>query len=264
MDEELYRSVLMILVGDRNLLVSSTDPEESVDQLAYLIEQVLGLTMAVIDFSDGTEHEVRNHEIYILTNLESMNVEAQKDIVEMFETKICITVIENQDGLEMSLIDEITDKILLRCPHTPSTHMKRTHETRTVYSLSSQEAITSLREQMTTVTMTLEIKRYINDILIFIRNHRMISNGLPIFLKYEFEIVVRAVAVLNGISYVTPSIVKWSSERFFPLHLDLITDTEMEPSLNWGSDRRLVKTFINLWDRDLVVKNVLRSVKPPL
>lgn len=119
------------------------------------------------------------------------------------------------------------------------------------------------REKILKIAIVPEIRRYIHDILIFVRNHRMVTQGIPTRFVKDIGLMVRCIGYINGYQYITPYLVKIASRKIFPIKINLV-NYDREMSLNWGSDIALTKAFVEKWDADLVLENVLSTVKPPL
>jgi hypothetical protein len=113
------------------------------------------------------------------------------------------------------------------------------------------------------LTMVADIRRYMHDIVVFLRTHRLVRKGVSPKAAKDFEFLVRALCVLHDHDFVTPSIVAVAARKIFPLKIEMC-EPQDEPTLQYGSDIKLVSKWIQKWDQELIVENVLDNASPPV
>ncbi|GME67988.1 unnamed protein product [Ambrosiozyma monospora] len=121
-----------------------------------------------------------------------------------------------------------------------------------------------LRSKAHQVELIRDIKSYIYDIVIFGRLHRMVSGGIPTFLIESMHLFLKVYAAVNNYDYVIPEMVKVAAKKLLPLHINILSDPNDEPTLLYGSDVRLVRQVINKWNEELVVEDIVNKVQPPV
>ncbi|QHS74497.1 Mtc2p [Saccharomyces paradoxus] len=128
------------------------------------------------------------------------------------------------------------------------------------------------------------VKRYILDIMVHLRTHRLTYNAKAggVYTNSLDDVVLlsRLIGLHSGKMFVSPSHVKEASKWYFPMHLELVQRSSMDSSLLYGSDPSLVDEMLEklakikyeevnefenpLFLESLVVKNVLSKVVPPV
>ncbi|EJS42968.1 YKL098W [Saccharomyces arboricola H-6] len=128
------------------------------------------------------------------------------------------------------------------------------------------------------------VKRYILDIMVHLRTHRLTYNakagGIYTSSLDNVILLSRLIGLHSGKMFVSPSHVKEASMWYFPMHLELVQRSSMDSSLLYGSDPKLVDEMLEklakiryeevsefenpLFLESLVVKNVLSKVVPPV
>ncbi|GMM38290.1 hypothetical protein DASC09_056290 [Saccharomycopsis crataegensis] len=240
-------------------------------------------TVLIIRGLERTSDKFQVALLEIIRNVETKRKSNLKD------TFLIIPIIESIEGNEICLYKYLQEKFWFRQPHsinyqTANYIFNSDPSDSEVSSISSDSIINedltvpellsydgsspiedalSKRERIDAVSLIPEIKRYILDIMIFIRNHRIVTDGIPTRFIWEFELLVRCLAIVNNYEYVIPVIVKLAARKFFPLKIN-ICNYEDEPTLNWGSDLLMVKMMMNKWNADLVVEDVLNKVQAPI
>lgn len=128
------------------------------------------------------------------------------------------------------------------------------------------------------------VKRYILDIMVHLRTHRLTYNakagGVYTSSLDSVILLSRLISLHSGRMFVAPSHVKEASMWYFPMHLELVRRSSMDSSLLYGSDPKLVDDMLEklgkikfeevnefenpLFLESLVVKNVIGKVVPPV
>lgn len=132
-----------------------------------------------------------------------------------------------------------------------------------VKTIISESYLQMMRERMKALTIIADIKRYMQDIVVFLRTHRLVRRGIPTKAVKDFDLLVRALCTLHDYQYATPSIVAIAARKVFPLKIELC-HPEDEPTLNYGGDINIITNWLKKWDQSLIIEDVLNNVEPPL
>ncbi|KAL8936003.1 MAG: hypothetical protein Q9211_004402 [Gyalolechia sp. 1 TL-2023] len=117
--------------------------------------------------------------------------------------------------------------------------------------------------QIKDVTVTAEVKCYIQNIVTFLRVHRAVDGGITPRATIFFGSLVKCLAPLHGLRYVTPPLVAIAARKIYP-HRIIPTIPERERSLQYGSDIEAVRAYLESVTPDSIVEEVLASVETPL
>ncbi|KAH0602665.1 uncharacterized protein H6S33_008315 [Morchella sextelata] len=113
--------------------------------------------------------------------------------------------------------------------------------------LVSAAVMESLKAMAEDVTVSIEIKRHIIDIVVFIRNHRAVAGGVSARATKDFELLVRCLSPLHGLDFATPSL-----------------KPEGEKSSLWGSKAEAIEAYLKHIDVEGVLDEVATSVRVPV
>lgn len=130
-------------------------------------------------------------------------------------------------------------------------------------SIISQEDLEHLYNNMSRVKITAEVSAYLHNITVFMRWHRYVAGGVTAMATRHLRVTVKAMAVLHGLSFVTPSLVALAVRKTFPHRLVLAT-AETERSLQWGSDAGAVEESLDGVTPEVAIDAVLATVEIPL
>ncbi|CCF57971.1 hypothetical protein KAFR_0D03230 [Kazachstania africana CBS 2517] len=128
------------------------------------------------------------------------------------------------------------------------------------------------------------IRRYILDIMVHIRMHRLAYNakGGGAHTRSLADVLLLSKLISRDCkrAFVTPKEVKAAAVWYFPMHICLISRASMDTSILYGSRKELVQQFLekivqvkNIKQRELnnplfleylVVKDVLTKIVPPI
>ncbi len=125
------------------------------------------------------------------------------------------------------------------------------------------EDLKELRVKAFQVTIMPDVKRYMRDIIVFLRMHRAVSGGIAPITSIEFEILLRYMCAFRNYDFASPTFVQVSALIYFPLRLKMVAPDE-ETSLAWGSDPELVGEMLKRWSPELIIEDVINKVAPPL
>ena len=101
------------------------------------------------------------------------------------------------------------------------------------------------------------------NIIIFLRMHRAVAAGVTPEASSAFELLIRCLAPLHGLSFVTPSLVALAVPKAFKHRLVLVTP-EDEWSLQYGSDIRAVASYLEGLTPEMIIQDVLGTVEAPV
>lgn len=108
-----------------------------------------------------------------------------------------------------------------------------------------------------------EITRYIRNITAFLRMHRAVHGGISPTATKHFDKLVKALAPLQGLTFVTPSLVALAAKKIYP-HRIVITEPQQERSMQWGSELSAVIAALEGVGPEQVIEDVIAMVDVPL
>ena len=111
--------------------------------------------------------------------------------------------------------------------------------------------------------MDIDVFRYQMNIVSFLRLHRAFARGASPTATKHFDRLVRCLAPLHKIDYVTPALVALAARKIY-LHRIEITDPEHERSVHWGSKPEAIEALLEDIGPEDVIEDVLGMVAPPL
>ncbi|OCL06391.1 hypothetical protein AOQ84DRAFT_297062 [Glonium stellatum] len=126
-----------------------------------------------------------------------------------------------------------------------------------------REDIETLITLTAAVRMSPEVRAYLHNIVVFMRLHRAVAGGISAIATRHFSTLVRALAPLHSLSYVSPSLVALAARKIYP-HRIRLTTPENERSMQWGSSIEAVRTVLDGVTVDDVIEEVLQTVEVPL
>ncbi|KAJ5356595.1 hypothetical protein N7517_011204 [Penicillium concentricum] len=119
-----------------------------------------------------------------------------------------------------------------------------------------------LRETSASVSMSAEVVRYIQDIVVFLRLSRAVASGVSANANIQFSRFAQLLAPLHGIDYMTPSIVALAARKVFR-HRITVTAPGEDRSLQYGSNLHAVSHVLADVTPDSILDGVL-ALEPPL
>ncbi|KAK8170409.1 hypothetical protein BC567DRAFT_164306 [Phyllosticta citribraziliensis] len=126
-----------------------------------------------------------------------------------------------------------------------------------------QDEISSLTKRIPHIRLSSEVRAYLQNIVVFMRLHRAVAGGVSPQATRHFDLLVRALAPLHGLDFVTPSLVALAARKIYP-HRIILTTPENERSLQWGSDIEAVRQVLEGVVVEDVIDDVLSQVEVPL
>ncbi|MCJ1284083.1 hypothetical protein MMC26_003414 [Xylographa opegraphella] len=136
----------------------------------------------------------------------------------------------------------------------------RNHINNPLIDLENIELL-SYRSRSTKVSV--EVKRYLHDIITFLRRHHAVASGITPLASKHFELLARSLAPVHGLDFVTPSLVQLAARKVYR-HRIVIVEPEDERSMQYGSDLAAVRALLESLTPDRVIEEVLESIEVPL
>jgi len=125
------------------------------------------------------------------------------------------------------------------------------------------QLVQSLNRSANSTTISVEVKRYLHDVLIFLRRHRAVAGGVTPLATKHFDLLARLLAPLHDLDFVTPSLVQLAARKIYR-HRILIISPENERSLQYGSDLAAVEVLLKDVSSETVLDEVLAMIEVPL
>ncbi|KAJ5178199.1 uncharacterized protein N7500_000898 [Penicillium coprophilum] len=129
-------------------------------------------------------------------------------------------------------------------------------------ALVSPLVMDQLRETSASISMSAEVVRYIQDIVVFLRLSRAVASGVSANANIQFSRFAQLLAPLHGIDYMTPSIVALAARKVFRHRITVAAPGE-DRSLQYGSDLHAVAHVLADVTPDSILDGVL-ALEPPL
>lgn len=129
--------------------------------------------------------------------------------------------------------------------------------------LTRVQEISDLAQQSQHVQVDIDITRYQMNIVSFLRMHRAVADGITPSATKHFDKLMRCLAPLHGLDYVTPALVGVAAKKVY-LHRIRITTAENERSMQWGSKVEAVAAILEDMGPEEIVDDVLGMVTAPI
>ncbi|KAK3686032.1 hypothetical protein B0T22DRAFT_430187 [Podospora appendiculata] len=107
-----------------------------------------------------------------------------------------------------------------------------------------------------------DVARYQMNIITFLRMHRAVAGGVSPTATQHLGQLMRSLAPLHGLDYVTPSLVGLAARKVY-LHRLAVVAPERERSMQWGSELAAVEALLEGVGPEDVVDDVLGMVAVP-
>ena len=101
------------------------------------------------------------------------------------------------------------------------------------------------------------------NVVSHLRIHRAVSGGVSSAATKHFDRLIRCLAPLHGIDYVTPALVALAARKIYLHRVEIVKASE-ERSLQWGGDARAAEALLEGVGPEEVIEDVLESVTAPL
>lgn len=127
----------------------------------------------------------------------------------------------------------------------------------------SPSDISYLRQLSERTSVDIDVTRYRMDIVSFLRMHRAVGGGISPQATHHFEQLMKSLAPLHGLDYVTPGLVQLAARKVY-LHRISMVEPARERSMQWGSELRAIEALLDGWGPEDVVEEVLGMVAAPV
>lgn len=101
------------------------------------------------------------------------------------------------------------------------------------------------------------------NIVSHMRIHRAVGGGISPTATQHFDQLIKSLAPLHGIDYVTPALVALALKKVY-LHRIQIVKADQERSMQWGSRAEVVEAYLADFSPEDVMEEVLDLVSTPL
>lgn len=167
--------------------------------------------------------------------------------------------------LELSISDSASESSIIRS--TPTTSViamptSRSADSNHHHTITKSD-IDLLVAHITAVRLDSDVRSYIHNIAIFLRTHRTVAGGISALSTRHFLSLSHTLALLHGLSYVSPSLVALAARKVYP-HRIVLARLENERSMMWGSDVRAVRDLLEGLTVEDVIEDVLGNLEMPL
>jgi len=129
--------------------------------------------------------------------------------------------------------------------------------------LIGKDVIDKLRGMGHAVAITPEVRRYLQDIVTFLRLERGVDGGITPRATADFVALAQYLAPLHAIDFVTPSLVMLAAKKVYP-HRIMIAEPMRERSMQYGSDLLAATDLLEDLTPQLVIEEVLNTVQCPI
>lgn len=134
---------------------------------------------------------------------------------------------------------------------------------KSVTTLVTKKELDNCREKLAQIKIIPDLKVYMQNIVVFLRTHRVVRKGISPGAVKKFDLLLRILCVLDSSSFATPTLISLAARTLFPLKIELVA-VQDEPTLHYGSDINLLEKWLPKWDAEMVVEDVLNTVPSPL
>jgi hypothetical protein len=127
----------------------------------------------------------------------------------------------------------------------------------------SRDALDQLHKIGQETTITPEVRRYLQNLVVFLRVERGVEGGISPYSNVCFVDLAKYLAPLHGINFVTPSLIELAAKKVFP-HRLTIARPDQERSTQFGSNVEIIKQYVEGLSPELIIDNVIAKVPVPM
>jgi hypothetical protein len=131
-------------------------------------------------------------------------------------------------------------------------------------ALISEADITTLSLASRTVNVDVDILRYQMNLISFLRIHYAVVGGISPLATKHFDVLVRSMAVLHGLDYVTPALVVLALRKIYLHRIRIVRDPSKERSVQWGSEVAAIEQLLEGVGPEEVMEEVVELVDAPV
>jgi hypothetical protein len=127
----------------------------------------------------------------------------------------------------------------------------------------SRDALDQLHKIGQETTITSEVRRYLQNLVVFLRVERGVEGGISPYSNVCFVDLAKYLAPLHGIDFVTPSLIELAAKKVFP-HRLIIARPDQERSTQFGSNVEVIKQYVESLSPELIIDKVVAKVPVPM
>ncbi|ROV94075.1 hypothetical protein VMCG_08212 [Cytospora schulzeri] len=127
----------------------------------------------------------------------------------------------------------------------------------------SPSDLSHLRQVSERTAVDIDVTRYQMNIVSFLRMHRAVGGGISPQATRHFEQLMKSLAPLHGLDYVTPGLVQLAARKVY-LHRIKMAEPARERSMQWGSEIKAIEMLLDGWGPEDVIEEVLGLVAAPV
>lgn len=113
------------------------------------------------------------------------------------------------------------------------------------------------------IHIDVDVTRFQMNIVSALRMHRAVDLGITPLATKHFGQLMRLLAPLHSLDYVTPAIVGLAARKTY-LHRINIARPSQERSMQWGSKLHAIEALLEDVGPEDVIEDVLETVSAPL
>ncbi|MCJ1474770.1 hypothetical protein MMC13_003430 [Lambiella insularis] len=246
--------LLCLLANQHCIIETSKDTLENLEEeLTLIATNVFGLSAAVIQCSSNTTLDDFSNGILVSGQLADSHKSPDKDQIFLSHCH------DSDDGFaNLEAGSEWVEDDAASLSSVVHRSIAREWGQKAVFNV---EEIQTLGNLARSATISVEVKRYLHDILVFLRRHRAVAGGITPQATKHFELLARCLAPLHGLDFVTPSLVQLAARKIYRHRIDIVA-AEDERSMQYGSDLAAVTALLEgLTAEDIIEERVY--ITPP-
>ncbi|KAI6383656.1 hypothetical protein MCOR25_000106 [Pyricularia grisea] len=179
-----------------------------------------------------------------------------------------IAVVGADSGGQARVNPHLNDLLYMAHWHDPEDGFVNLEEMRAAEDTATEPAfsdadVSTLAKATQDVQFDIEVVRYQMNIVSFLRIHRAVDGGITPMATKHFERLIKCLAPLHGLDFVTPSLVAMAAKKVY-LHRIKMVEASAERSMQWGSDLAAVKAVLEDIGPEDVIEDVIAMVTPPV
>lgn len=172
--------------------------------------------------------------------------------------------VEREVESEQSDVDSLASVVIRKVPTTPPPFRAPRFPPARKNILVPKDMVDTIKSMADDVTISIEIRRYMFDLVVFLRMHRAVAGGISARATKDFEELVRCLAPLHSLDFVTPSLASLGVYKAYSHRIELVQHPDGERSILWGSRPSAIAEYLRHVDVQGVLDEVVTGVKVPL
>lgn len=276
--KDLVKAILMTLVVQKSVLLTSKFNARAVEKEALsALMHIIGHIPACITCKESTTIEMLHHdlsqlpgEIILITRINVLSPRAQLALARAITLrKVAVDGREKATpstfiltGSREETIRRLKNRILM------SRNIEIDPDTSYVVpnQLAFHDILSNfkrLSDRVAQVVIHHEIYRYMQDIVTFVRTHRLVQTGVHPTTMPDLQLVARLLCVFNNQEFLTPLLAVEAARLVLPLRIELCASSD-EPSTVYGGNISTIEKWLSQWDANLIVDSIIETVPVPV